>query len=895
MRDGVRRIVSEQTAKIGARRRGITRAQRDDPAGVERPCGVGRDCDERIGGAARAGEIARGEQHAHEVDASGDKIRVARDRALEITGGTVEAFEPGIGEAEVVIGGRSLRLARTQGDRSRELSGGTRRIARGERGEAEPHTLNDFPVPCERAENGAIGRTGNRGDARIRLRAGPSGEKPHEPRESQENEYEAARPAHALRLGLDGQLGRARRLCDGRAFGQTIPTVATQFVDRPEQGGRDGRRQAGREAIELQRRSASEPDTAETEQGECERERNANRQTHHLCRTVSRTREELLKAALVAALLVLASPARSDGANDLVVGTVRDRSGAPIVAADVRAFDAAGALRGSDSTDGLGTFAVHLRGPATTLLVTCPHCRGERVAIGEDDVAIVVTRYDALDRDVPDESDLDALPYGRIVDALALVPYALTSRGTRISDRGLGSANGLVVDNGAPLVDGTTGSSALIDFPNRATRRIALEPPTHAFRYGPGAGGGTFELDTLGDPGVILDGGRANALDVEGAFGALHPGSGVSNDAGLSARRADLDVTTPFAGGFLRAGTSLGSERLERVPTSSAFARDVSLVHAAYATASRRYRTFASFSLANVALAFASAGGNDAFEADRYRAAYASASLRVEKPGPLALAFGAFATLGSGLYVVNGTAPYTLTGSAASTTAYVEAHTSGATRIDAGLGFVATPARETLATTSARGTRLALLPSLDVRRDLGGGAYLRTAYSESQRSVTLVEAEALSLGTLAIERGELLESAIGFDDGRRIRAEGIAYREFTHGFAERRLDGLGANVVWQLAPLVSLRAWTLRASPLDANGSLPRETDAGRQVLWLTYRNPAALRFDALLSREATFATHATIALDGDLLVPLSIGASIHFGTVRHDGARRYDIGLRFP
>jgi len=588
----------------------------------------------------------------------------------------------------------------------------------------------------------------------------------------------------------------------------------------------------------------------------------------------------LLKTVLAMAL-VAAVTTSARAADDLLVGTVNDRGGAPVVAADVRAYDAAGRETGRDATDRAGTFALHLTAAAATVEVRCSHCRTQRVRVGAGDLAIAIARYDALERTVPDDADLEALPYGRAVDVLALAPYVLPDGTSGVSDRGLGASHGLTVDDGAPLADLSTGSTALIDAPDRGVRALGIESATHAFRYGPGAGGGRFAIETLA-PGAraILDTGPASALAVAGDAGGLRTGASLSDDAGRVARRADVDGVAALAGGTLRAGVSTGSERQSGYG-GLRLARDVALAHADYATASRRYRTFAALSLAKVAVAFEPALATGVPANDAYRSTYASASFRLEKPGPIALAFGTVATLRDGTYGVRGPVSYDLTGRSLATTAYAEAHASGPTSIDAGFALVVASDRATLPATR-RGSFVALVPSVEVRQTLGSGAYVRGAYSQSTRTPTLLEAEVAPPHGALFERRELVESALGYDGGGRVRAEAIAYREVARGLGASRLEGIGANVAWQATPLLSVRAWTLHTTPRDAT----------RGVLWLSYENAARVRVDALLVRDASLG-FARTSLDADVNVPLREGLTLWFDTARRGDARRYGIGAR--
>ena len=597
----------------------------------------------------------------------------------------------------------------------------------------------------------------------------------------------------------------------------------------------------------------------------------------------------LLKAASFAGALACAARAVAFAAepSSLVVGSVRDQNGDPVSGARIEAADAAGARLGADTTDPEGTFSIRLESAAKTLDVRCAHCEPVRVSLEQrGEVVIVIRRYVALERDVPTAADLAALPYPRIQDALGLIPFALPREGT-ISDRGLGGGRGLIVDDGAPIVDFATGSSTLADFPNRYVRTIGFSPASEAFRYGVDAGGGRFALDQLdGNAGAASsDVGAASAQVVQPAIGAVQPAYGVSSDDGTLARRGDADLTTPFAGGFLRTGAGAATQRFSR--SEGDLARNIDLARLSYATASRRYRTFFDVSASGAGVADASYGSS------AYRSSYLSAAFRLERPGFVGLAFGATATQSTATYAQGGAESYALDGHLAQQTIYAEAVVDDkAVQASAGLGATNVASSETLASSHAGGTRLSLLPSLSLRVPLGAGAYVRSGFSESLRVPSLLETTAaVPVPTsLALERGELSESALGYDGGR-VRTEALIFREFVHGFSERRLDGIGASIAWQVAPLVSVRAWTLRNAPLDfvVPGSVTG--NASRQILWTTYANAAGLRFDAIAHRDAGVGA-AALGIDGDALVPLLPHLALNVGTFQHQ-TRTYYVGLR--
>ncbi|MGH7728984.1 MAG: carboxypeptidase-like regulatory domain-containing protein [Vulcanimicrobiaceae bacterium] len=592
-------------------------------------------------------------------------------------------------------------------------------------------------------------------------------------------------------------------------------------------------------------------------------------------------------AAPVPASPVPAATPAPAAAAALIVGTVRDRDGRPVVDAVVEAHAADGTAVGTDRTDELGTFALALEGAAATVTVRCRYCEPFALALeGRTNLAIVVRRYRALESDLPSAADLAVLPAPRIADALGLVPFTLpTSDGSAISDRGLGGGRGLVLDDGAPAYDLATGDSGLLDFPDRTVRALALAPPSDAYRYGNSAGGGTFALDQL-DPersDASLGAGGASSLVAQPMLGTLFPAAGLSDDGGTLARRADLDLVSGFAGGRLRVGTTAASETL--AAPGGDLQRNLDLARLAYATASRRYRTFVALSASELAVA-----QNGALD---YRSSYLAGSVRVEHPGAVTLAFGANGTAQSGTYLADPTAFGALVGNVEAGTIYADARGSGrGGSFDAAFAAVDVGARETLAAGGASGAQTVLLPSLGGTVPLGGGFAFRASYSQSLRVPTLLEADALAASSsVPLERGELAQSALEYDPGGRVRGEAIAFREFSQGIGARRLDGLGASLVWQVAPLVSLRVWTLRDDPFDFEAPYLVTSEVSRQVLWATYANGNALRIDALVRRDVT--ASAGTDLDGDLELPLAPHLAFDLGSERRAGERRYLFGLR--
>ncbi|GAC1307874.1 MAG: hypothetical protein NVSMB19_20840 [Vulcanimicrobiaceae bacterium] len=596
----------------------------------------------------------------------------------------------------------------------------------------------------------------------------------------------------------------------------------------------------------------------------------------------------LKRAALLLALTGgVPAPAGAAAQADLVVGSVRDGDGAPIVRADVRLVDSRGAMTGADRTDDLGTFAIAPAAPAVSVEIRCAHCRTTSVPLADaTNVAIVVTRYRALESDVPAARDLAALPYGKPADVFALVPFVLGggTGGGPVSDRGLGGGRGLASDDGAPLVDLATGTSALADVPDRFAWELGVVRADRAYRYGSSSGGGVFAVETVAPRSrAAADAGSPASLAVAPVDGDVHLAYGVSSDGESFARRADIDTISALAGGTVRAGATSAAQRFGS--GAGQLRRVVRGGRLAYVTASRRYRTSAAASANDVAVSGATT----------YRSRYLTGEFRLERPGAVALAAGLRVTRTTTAYAALTAAPYALTGRSDERLLYAEAGAGfGRASVHGALAVDDIATVASLTNRDVRDGRGAVLPQFDVRIDLGGGAYVRGGYARSLRVPTLLESDGLTPApaTSTLERADFVEGALGMDTGLRLRAEAIAYREQTRGFQTRRLAGVGASVVWQVAPRLSLRAWTLRASAADAAPPLGFGS-AGRSVLWATYANDDALRLDAIVHRDVCRAGRPSVALDGAAFVPLAPHLALAIGTTRRGDGRQYSFGIR--
>jgi hypothetical protein len=584
----------------------------------------------------------------------------------------------------------------------------------------------------------------------------------------------------------------------------------------------------------------------------------------------------------------------------LLVGSVRDQTGRPIVSGGVNAYDASGKSVGSDTTAADGTFVVRLTASPASVAVTCRHCAAAHVRLsGQNPLIIIVTRYRALEQDGPDQHDLQALPYSDPGDAAGLTPFVIPlAQGDRVmtlSDRGLERGHGLILDENVPVYDPATGAGALFAYPGRALNALDVEPASRAFAYGSYAGGGTFALDRFGeDRGYsVIDegGGPGGAFAVSGPLGMWTPAMALSVDEGLVGRvRGDLAYNTPFAGGALRIAVSTTAQHTPNLLIAPAESRNLASI--SYATVSRLARTFVD------AGAYADhAELWPSFRTDVFnlRSNGMSSDVRVERPGDLEIDYGASLRASSGNYA--GFAGLGRGAHYATELGYLEAKHDGPVSFDFGLSSsnVSITQGEY---SGANSSLVALLPSATVGADLGGGFMAKVAASSSLRAPTLFELPVS--GAYSLERGELFEGGLDYDDSRRVRGAATVYRELLNGLGARALNGVGVGLTWQVAPRVSLRAWTLHDAATDTAApalvalyGVLEGNALSRGVVWASYEAPGGLRIDGIYHRDVG-TPYNTASVDADIVAPIGRATELTAGTAQRNSSRRLYFGVRF-
>jgi len=566
---------------------------------------------------------------------------------------------------------------------------------------------------------------------------------------------------------------------------------------------------------------------------------------------VRRAREGFLKIALASVLgltLVVGAtgPARAD---ELLVGAVRDQDGAVVAGAAVAALDAAGRVLALDRSARDGTFALTTPARPAAILITAPGAEALRLPVpaGGAPVVAIVYRHRAADL-IPSAADVAALPAGSLNEIASVVPYRITFP-TTISDRWLAQGRSVTTIEGMPFYRRGDGGDASALLPSHAIGSIGVRDALQAAWYGDRASGGVIDarLFDRGDTARLTSGDAALALGERGA---------------LAATSWDPDGVRQMLAAH--ASAALGPLSTEAV----------ALVGVApgtrYAGAGAQLR--AAGRLYDFGAHLALTSDDASTSGTRDDGSVADVALDASGRGPNAIALRARWRNERGIFdktdgehhdaaLVLGTSRGNLIRTTATVAlAYDDEHSYEA------------------------GTEraYAVLPSFAIDALLSASWTFHAG------------AGASSLGTpgFAIARGSLGEAGFAFTDHRRLRADVQAYSEgSTAPTSVNR--GIAAAIGWEIAPRVSLRAWSVRDSDgLEAEGapayvggppvliSTVRRFD--RDVVWLTWDAPT--RFD-LLVRGGT--------LEGNVRVPLGRRYALTAGShLRSDATRMLSIGL---
>ncbi|HEX3670598.1 MAG TPA: hypothetical protein VHT92_02715 [Candidatus Cybelea sp.] len=560
-------------------------------------------------------------------------------------------------------------------------------------------------------------------------------------------------------------------------------------------------------------------------------------------------------AGVLLAVVLAGRPAL--GQTPLVVGSVRDQHGAAVAGARVvaRTPDGSGPAATTDSS---GTFALHGTG-IVSIEVSCRYCRESQVAVSPGEpVIVIVRRYDALASEAPSPSDLSNLPYAHVESSVALRPFTLLSQSTAaypgsiLSDRGLSSSGSLLVDNGAPNYDVVSGQSPYTFVPAYYEQSATLRDATNAYAYGNQAAGGIATLEpfvagssaeaaTIGNEAIArAEVGSDNSALAFGTF---------SNDE-ESRQRGDLTANFPLEAeqSFSIAG---GSEQdRDYGSATSSFAGSYSFADAAFndpralnlslSTVMDRGNYVSTTLQWPTSTAWSDTGFDASVHTNGPIVAFADAGVRSSSGFYDAQSLG-LERVGATLDQTRADAGVAASGNDFSVTAGV-----GAFWFDyaGGTYGVSQPARTSLA-----------VPSLDAKLFPNGKWSLNLQASGSFTLPTFAEqylyAEAQPM-PVELTRNALQAAILSYTDGARVRVEFEGATENVSGSAGGRVSSMGLSAIWQVAPAISLRTWTMHVTDTAPiyGGLFPPTPAPTVNAIWLTYDTGGAIRADVLYRRD---------------------------------------------
>jgi hypothetical protein len=587
----------------------------------------------------------------------------------------------------------------------------------------------------------------------------------------------------------------------------------------------------------------------------------------------------------------------------LVVGAVRDQHGGVVAGATVvgRRLDQPSI---QTVTDASGTFSLSATGVAS-VLVTCRYCGPALVPVtpGEP-VVVIVRRYAALAEESPSSADLENLPYAHVESTLALHPFTLLDQSTapypgpRLSDRGLSPSGSLLLDEGTANYDIVSGSSPYELIPAQFQRDASLGSASNAFSYGNQAGGGTVTVDpydtnanwqvaTLGSDAIgRAQVGSQSAQIVAASYSNneesrqradfaadFSPGmdQSLAFTAGTEQGRSFESDGSQYAGSFSFANATFTDARLANLYASA------SLDRGDYALGSGEYFSSAVWSDSAFNVGFHSTGPVSTFADLGVRASTGLYDQQQLLPLP---------SIGATLTQTRADAGINATGRDYDVTAGI-----GAFWIDyaGGANGISQASKATLAVPSLQAQ---LFPNDRWSLNLeGSGSFTLPTFVEQYSDVysepTSVE----------FTRNELLAAILTYTDQSRLRASFEAASQRVAGASSGTITSAGVSAIWQVAPAIALRAWTMHVTDSvpsyggePAYGGLSAPTVS---ALWLTYDTGDAIRLDAIYRQDLLNGApfyHVDGAISGPIVNRLRWYAGVE------DRLRRtfVDVGLRF-
>jgi hypothetical protein len=574
----------------------------------------------------------------------------------------------------------------------------------------------------------------------------------------------------------------------------------------------------------------------------------------------------------------------------LVTGAVRDQFGDPVASAVVTAGPA------RTSTDAAGTFALETHSASVT--ITCDYCHPTSARVDSDGtVAAIVQRYQAVAVAGTSTADIRALPYARVESAFSLQPFVVLNEssrvlpGPRLMFYGISKVGGLLVDDGIPSYDIAAGVTPLRTVPAFDETQISASDQNQAYRYGDQAAGGTFFVQTRPP--------QAHISVLNGTERALNAGGHDSSSAFNVAGSADDGGSRARADGSLQ--WLIGNDTLSASAMATNDDTNSNGIANSSMTALRVHyeRTRAVHSYAD-------------FIADRAGYLSSSGSPVTGEWNDLSLQTGMSSTsriatfADVGVRVSNGYYDPSAFGLPSIAGKTLQAHlTFGASAQFNGLSWqVGASAFDVRYTGGSSGISVPLsarilAPSATISYDITPAWNLAIDANLSFRLPTLLETYGYGADESALhfDRFAQRDAKLTYTDRRRLRASLIAVDTHVSNLDNGTVRAAGASLAWQVAPQLSVRAWTLHFddssqpyAPIFRFGASP--LPATPASIWTTYENAHGFRADVVWRRDL-LDYRAQQHLDASIGGPLASGFRWFIGSERRQGRGYISAGIR--
>lgn len=597
-----------------------------------------------------------------------------------------------------------------------------------------------------------------------------------------------------------------------------------------------------------------------------------------------------LAAFLAFPILLAAAPVA------LVTGAVRDQYGEPIQGALVTAQGARAA------TDADGTFALEVNG-ATRVTISCAYCAPTAANVDADGTVVaIVRRYDALRSQSPSARDLASLPYAHAETAIALRPFTLLNDssgvipGPRISTYGASALGGLLIDDGIPQYDIAAGVTAWRALPGFTVKSVDVRDPANAFRYGDMAGGGTFTVDThaSGRTNVTALGGSENAAGAAGTVSYASYNFGLSSNAQENRSRADASAAVPIREDTLSFGALASRDGF--TPENAGSIAESALGVRALFQSSGPAHAYAGIVADRSGYGITTAAGTpvEGFWGD------VSAQGGVSTSTPITLFANIGARESTAYYDASSLGVARIAGTVAQTQATIGAQRSGERySYEAGMSAFSIGYTGGSLGVSHPMSATLITPSLSGSYALDAHWSYAISAGEAFRLPSLLEAYAngKTQPDLSFDQYGSIVQTLSYTDSGRFRASAFALTERVSNLDEGTVHSEGVQAAWQIAPALSLRAWTMHVNdntrpeyPIVRFGHAPQPATVGS--MWLTYDVAGGMRIDAIY-RNDLIDYAPDRHFDASVSGPVNSALRWFASSERVDGNRYFAAGLK--